>query len=46
MVEPDMISVKMDQDVKGAEPWDNEVQWTGDSLKEFKADVKIFGERS
>lgn len=46
MYEPDLISVKMDQEVAGAAPWNNEVQWHGDSLKEFKTDVKILGGQS
>lgn len=46
MVEPDFISVKMDKPVKGAEPWDNEVHWQYDTLKEFETDVKFLGEQS
>lgn len=38
----EMISVRMDKPLKGAEPWDNEIQWHIDSsLDEFRNDVRL-----
>lgn len=35
------IRARMDEWIPGAEPWDNEVHWFEDSLRDFKKDVLL-----
>ena len=41
IVEPNLIAVRMDAPLPGAEAWDNEVHWFDDHVPEFGLDCEL-----
>ena len=38
-----LLSVRLDENLRGAEEWDNEVQWTNDDLALAEYDLQVIG---
>ena len=45
-LESDLLEVRIDEQIPGAEPWDNEVVWTVEDVETIAGDIEFVSRRS